>query len=50
MSIVDPVVRSEQGPKRASICSSMSGAIGGDAVDPAEHVRTGMGDGRRGAP
>ena len=25
--------------RRASICSSMSGDIGVDAVDPAEHVR-----------
>jgi hypothetical protein len=28
-----------KGARRASICSSMSGDIGVDAVDPAEHVR-----------
>ena len=27
-----------KGARRASICSSMSGDIGVDAVDPAEHV------------
>ena len=28
-----------KGARRASICSPMSGDIGVDAVDPAEHVR-----------
>jgi hypothetical protein len=28
-----------KGARRASICSSMSGDIGVDAVDPTEHVR-----------
>jgi len=28
-----------KGARRASICSSMSGDISVDAVDPAEHVR-----------
>jgi hypothetical protein len=28
-----------KGARRASICSSMSGDIGVDAVDPAKHVR-----------
>ena len=28
-----------KGARRASICSSMSGDIGVDAVDPAQHVR-----------
>jgi hypothetical protein len=28
-----------KGARRASICSWMSGDIGVDAVDPAEHVR-----------
>jgi hypothetical protein len=30
-----------KGARRASICSSMSGDIGVDAVDPAQHVREG---------
>jgi hypothetical protein len=35
---------------RASICSPMSGDIGVDAGDPAEHVGEGeLGDGRRDA-
>jgi hypothetical protein len=36
-----------QGARRASICSSMSGGIGVDAVDSAEHVREWKLDGRR---
>jgi hypothetical protein len=28
-----------KGARLASICSSMSGDVGVDAVDPAEHVR-----------
>ena len=33
------IVSLMKGARRASICSSMSGDIGVDAVDPAEHVR-----------
>jgi hypothetical protein len=39
-----------KGARRASICSSMSGDIGVDAVDPAQRVREQeLGDGRRDA-
>jgi len=30
-----------KGVRRASICSSMSGDVGVDVVDPAKHVREG---------
>ena len=33
------IVFHQKGAERASICSSMSGDIGVDAVDPAERVR-----------
>jgi hypothetical protein len=36
---VSRIVFHMKGARRASICSSMSGDIGVDAVDPAEHVR-----------
>ena len=37
--LVSRIVFHMKGARRASICSSMSGDIGVDAVDPAEHVR-----------
>src|SRR5246127_3120090 len=38
-TLVSRIVFHMKGARRASTCSSMSGDIGGDAVDPAEHVR-----------
>jgi hypothetical protein len=38
-TLVSRIVVHSKGARRASICSSMSGDIGVDAVDPAEHVR-----------
>ena len=38
-TLVSRIVFQMNGARRASICSSMSGDIGVDAVDPAEHVR-----------
>jgi hypothetical protein len=38
-TLVSRIVFDMKGARRASICSSMSGDIGVDAVDPAEHVR-----------
>ena len=38
-TLVSRIVFHMKGARRASICSSMSGDIGVDAVDPAEHVR-----------
>ena len=37
-TLVSRIVFRMKGARRASICSSMSGDIGVDAVDPAEHV------------
>ena len=37
-TLVSRIVFHMKGARRASICSSMSGDIGVDAVDPAEHV------------
>ena len=37
--LVSRIVFQMKGARRASICSSMSGDISVDAVDPAEHVR-----------
>ena len=48
-TLVSRIVFHMKGARRASICSSMSGDIGVDAVDPAELARTGIGDGRRDA-
>jgi hypothetical protein len=39
MTLVSSIVFHMKGARRVSICSSMSGDIGVDAVDPAEHVR-----------
>ena len=38
-TLVSRIAFHMKGARRASICSSMSGDIGVDAVDPAEHVR-----------
>src|SRR6202171_1092614 len=38
-TLVSRIVFHMKGARRASICSSMSGDIGVDAVDPAGHVR-----------
>jgi hypothetical protein len=38
-TLVSRIVFHMKGARRASICSSMSGDIGVDAVDPAKHVR-----------
>jgi hypothetical protein len=38
-TLVSRIVFHMKGARRASICSPMSGDIGVDAVDPAEHVR-----------
>jgi hypothetical protein len=38
-TVVSKIVFHMKGARRASICSWMSGDIGVDAVDPAEHVR-----------
>ena len=38
-TLVSRIVFHMKGARRAAICSSMSGDIGVDAVDPAEHVR-----------
>jgi hypothetical protein len=38
-TLVSRIVFHMKGARRASICSSTSGDIGVDAVDPAEHVR-----------
>jgi hypothetical protein len=38
-TLVSEIVFHMKGARRASICSWMSGDIGVDAVDPAEHVR-----------
>src|SRR6202022_2291345 len=38
-TLVSRIVFRIKGARRASICSSMSGDIGVDAVDPAKHVR-----------
>jgi hypothetical protein len=46
-TVVSKIVFHMKGARRASICSWMSGDIGVDAVDPAGHARTGIGDGRR---
>jgi len=49
-TLVSRIVFHMKGARRASICSSMSGDIGVDAVDPAEHGREqDLGDGRRDA-
>jgi len=39
--LVSRIVIHMKGARRASICSSMSGDIGVDAVNPAEHVGEG---------
>ena len=38
-TLVSRIAVHRKGARRASICSSMSGDIGVDAVDPAQHVR-----------
>ena len=38
-TLVSRIAFHMKGARRASICSWMSGDIGVDAVDPAEHVR-----------
>jgi len=38
-TLVSRIVFHMKGARRALICSWMSGEIGVDAVDPAEHVR-----------
>ena len=38
-TLVSRIVFHMKGARRASICSPMSGDIGVDAVDPAQHVR-----------
>ena len=38
-TLVSRIVFHMKGARRASTCSSMSGDIGVDAVDPAEHLR-----------
>ena len=40
-TLVSRIVFRMKGATRASICSPMSGDIGVDAVDPAQHVREG---------
>ena len=40
-TLVSRIASTGKGARRASICSPMSGDIGVDAVDPAQHVREG---------
>ena len=49
-TLVSRIAFHMKGARRASICSPMSGDIGVDAVDPAQHGRAQeLGDGRRDA-
>jgi hypothetical protein len=49
-TLVSRIAFHMKGARRTSICSSMSGDIGVDVGDPAQHVREQeLGDGRRDA-